>query len=68
MEAFRALREEDKTQVELAVMYKDEGNEWIKKKTKKEQQDAINCYSHALTFLDKAGEYSALAKFIFSFV
>lgn len=54
VEAFRALREEDKTQVELAVMYKDEGNEWIKKKTKKEQQDAINCYSHALTFLDKA--------------
>jgi len=27
-EAFRCLREEDKTNLELAIMYKIEGNEW----------------------------------------
>lgn len=51
-EAFRALREEDKSPLELALMYKDEGNEWIKKKTKKDLNSAYDCYSHALKLLD----------------
>ena len=54
VEAFRCLREEDKTKVELALMYKDEGNEWIKKKTKKDLNEAIARYNHAFTFLDEA--------------
>ncbi len=51
-EAFRVLREEDKTPIELATMYKDEGNEWIKKNTLKDTNEAIIRYTHALTFLD----------------
>jgi hypothetical protein len=54
VEAFRLLREEDKTKVELVLMYKDEGNEFIRKKTKKERHEAIKRYSHALTLLDGA--------------
>ena len=53
-EAFRVLREEDKTLVELAEMYKEEGNQWIKKSTKKDYEAAFDRYSHALTYLDKA--------------
>jgi hypothetical protein len=54
VEAFRLLREEDKTKVELVLMYKDEGNEFMRKKTKKERHEAIKRYSHALTLLDAA--------------
>jgi tetratricopeptide (TPR) repeat protein len=55
-EAFRSLREEDKTQVELAEMYKEEGNQWIKKGTKKDYFEAYARYTHALTFMDKADQ------------
>eukprot|EP01031_Cornospumella_fuschlensis_P040716 gene40716-49651_t len=54
VEAIRAIKEEDKSLVELAVMYKDEGNEWMKKKTPKALQEAFNCYTHAMTFVEKA--------------
>lgn len=62
VDAFRAMREEDKTNMELVQMYKDEGNEWIKKsntesklsKKNKYYHDAHNCYSHALTFIENA--------------
>lgn len=54
VEAFRCLREEDKTQVELALLYKDEGNEWMKTKSKKNLHEAHVRYTHALTFLDEA--------------
>lgn len=53
-EAFRVLREEDKTLVELALLYKEEGNDWVKKNTKKSFSEAYDRYSHAITFLDKA--------------
>ena len=56
VEAFRQLREEDKTRVELVLMYKDEGNEFMRKKTSKERHEAIKRYSHALTLLDAADE------------
>lgn len=52
VEAFRCLREEDKSNVELAILYKDEGNEWMKKKVKKDLKEAIIRYTHALSFLD----------------
>jgi len=58
-DAFRCLREEDKTNVELAGMYKDEGNEWIKKSDVKSLREAMGCYTHALSFLDKADEEDA---------
>lgn len=55
VEALRAIREEDKTQYELAVMYKDEGNEWMKKTNdKKSLQEAYDRYTHALAFIEKA--------------
>ena len=54
VEAFRCLREEDKSNFELAVMYKEEGNEWMKKKVKKDLKEAIVRYTHALSFLDAA--------------
>jgi tetratricopeptide (TPR) repeat protein len=56
VDAFRQLREEDKTRVELVLMYKDEGNEFMRKKTVKERHEAIKRYSHALTLLDAADE------------
>lgn len=52
-DAFRLLREEDKTNIELAIMYKDEGNEFCKKSTVKEKNEAYDKYSYALTFIDK---------------
>lgn len=55
-EAFRQLREEDKSFVELAIMYKDEGNDFIKKKSKKDMNEAYDRYSYALTFILKASE------------
>ena len=57
--AFRAINEEDKTNSELALMYKDEGNQWLKKATKKDIYEAKNCYSHALGFIDKALEFQS---------
>jgi hypothetical protein len=62
VDAFRAIREEDKTNMELAQMYKDEGNEWVKtsnsetklSKKNKYYHDAHNCYSHALTYIENA--------------
>lgn len=53
-EAFRCLREEDKTIVELAELYKEEGNQWLKKGTKRDFIEAYNRYVHALDFMDKA--------------
>lgn len=58
-EAFRQLREEDKTFVELAELYKDEGNQWLKKGTNKDFQEAFSRYTHALTFMDKADQARA---------
>jgi hypothetical protein len=54
-EALRAIREEDKTNIELAIMYKDEGNEWIKKTQdrKKALYEAFDRYSHAIKFMEK---------------
>lgn len=51
-EALRALREEDKTTLEIATMYKEEGNDWLKKGDKKSLHEAYNRYSHALNILD----------------
>ena len=53
-EAFRCLREEDKTNLELAIMYKIEGNEWSQKKTKKSYIESYLRYTHAISFIDKA--------------
>ena len=55
-EAFRAIREEDKSCVELAELYKDEGNQWIKKGKKKDYSEAYDRYTHALSFMDKADQ------------
>ena len=52
-EALRALREEDKTPIEIATMYKDEGNDWLKKGDKKSMNEAYDRYSHALNILDR---------------
>ena len=62
LEAFRQIREEDKNFFELATMYKNEGNEWLKGALSKKKQsektksfnEAIGCYAHALTFLKDA--------------
>jgi tetratricopeptide (TPR) repeat protein len=61
-EAFRLLREEDKSLVELATMYKNDGNEFMKKKpTKnhakevlKNMNEAYDRYSHAVTLIQQA--------------
>lgn len=52
-EGLRLLREEDKTPMEIATMYKEEGNEWLKKGDKKSLHEAFNRYSHALNILDR---------------
>ena len=54
VEALRAIKEDGMSNVELAMMYKDEGNEWMKKSDKKSLHEAYDRYTHALTFLDKA--------------
>lgn len=54
VEAIRQIREEDKTFVELALMYKDEGNEWMRKKDKKSLLEAYIRYTHALRFVADA--------------
>ena len=52
VEALRSLREEGKTPVEVATMYKDEGNEWVKKGDTKSLHEAHSRYTHALDILD----------------
>ena len=51
-EALRALREEDKSPIQIATMYKDEGNDWLKKGDKKSLKEAYDRYSHALNILE----------------
>jgi hypothetical protein len=51
-EALRCLREEDKTPIEIATMYKDEGNDWMKKGDKKSLNEAYDRYTHAISVLD----------------
>lgn len=50
------LQEEDKTFLELAVMYKEEGNEWMKKKAPKDMREAFSCYSVGIDKGEKALE------------
>ena len=64
-EALRALREEDKTPIEVATMYKDEGNDWLKKGDKKSLNEAYDRYSHAINILE--GTASAAASGASSF-
>lgn len=54
VEALRSLREEGKSATEVATMYKDEGNEWIKKGDTKSMHEAYSRYTHALNVLDGA--------------
>ena len=51
-EALRALREDGKSPVEVATMYKDEGNEWMKKSDPKSLHEAYDRYTHALNILE----------------
>ena len=53
-DAFRSLKEEGKSKVELAVLYKDEGNQWIKKNTENDSKEARACYTHALSLIEEA--------------
>lgn len=57
-EALWAIKEEGKTRLELAEMYKEEGNEWIKKVStdKNANKEAYDRYTHALTFMKQATE------------
>lgn len=54
VEALRAIQEEGKSNYELALMYKDEGNEWMKKTDKKSIQEAYERYTHAVGYIEKA--------------
>ena len=42
VEAIRALKEEDKSPIEIAIMYKDDANSMLKKK---DFQEAFNTYT-----------------------
>jgi hypothetical protein len=53
-EAFRQLNEEDKTQYELVIMYKEEANDLMKKGNKQGWRDAVVRYTHSLTFIEPA--------------
>tara|TARA_B110000090_G_C13251934_1_gene396788 strand:+ start:54 stop:599 length:546 start_codon:yes stop_codon:yes gene_type:complete len=61
-EAFRQLKHEDKSQYELCLLYKEEGNDFMKKvgpKTGKEEKtkeyhNALARYTYAMTFIDPA--------------
>jgi len=53
-DAFRQLNEEDKTQYELVIMYKEEANDLMKRGDKKGWRDAVVRYTHALTFIEPA--------------
>ena len=52
-DAFRQLREEDKSTFELFTMYKEEGNEMMKTKRAKDYHHAIGSYEIAKGFLDQ---------------
>ena len=52
VDALRALKEEDKSPYEIAIMYKDEGNEWLKKGDAKSLHEAFNRYTHAISILE----------------
>ena len=56
VDALRLIKEEDKTNIELAEMYKEEGNQWIKKPKVEDKYAAIDCYNRAIEFLTKARE------------
>jgi hypothetical protein len=49
-DALRVLREEGKSNLELAMMYKDEGNQLLKKG---DDNEALSKYDYALSFLIK---------------
>ena len=51
-DAFRLLREEDKTEYELVLMYKDEGNEFMKSKKQQDYKRAIEKYDESLGHVD----------------
>lgn len=51
-DAFRLLREEDKTEYELVLMYKDEGNEFMKSKKQHDYKNAIDKYDESLSHID----------------
>ena len=60
-DALRALREEDKSTIDLATMYKEDANALVKKAKSADSKsgtlhEAINTYSFALTFLDAAAK------------
>jgi hypothetical protein len=55
-DAFRQLNEEDRTKYELVIMYKEEGNNLVKKADKDSLQKAVTRYTHALTFIEPALE------------
>ena len=59
VEALRSLREEGKSPVEVATMYKDEGNEWVKKADTKSLHEAYIRYTHALDILDGGASAAA---------
>ena len=53
-EAFRQLNEEDKTQYELVIVYKEEANDLMKRGDKKGWREAVVRYTHSLTFIEPA--------------
>jgi hypothetical protein len=58
-DALRALREEDKTLVQIATMYKEDANALIKKSkdstsSSSTLHEAVNTYLHAVSFVDQA--------------
>ena len=55
-DAFRLLREEDKTEYELVMMYKDEGNEFMKSKLNHDYKNAIDKYNESLSHVDAMEE------------
>jgi tetratricopeptide (TPR) repeat protein len=52
--AFRSLQEEGKSDIELAIMYKEEGNQWLKHGKQKDIDEAFNCYTEALIHIENA--------------
>jgi translocation protein SEC72 len=54
VEALRALKEEDKNNMQLAEMYKEEGNDMLRRKTPKDCKSAFDRYSVAIGFAEKA--------------
>eukprot|EP01038_Epipyxis_sp_PR26KG_P006204 gene6204-8543_t len=58
VEGIRAIKEEGKSMIELCLMYKEEGNDWMKKNKPKAYHEAFDRYSHALSFLKQ--EYDSM--------